>query len=70
MPCLFSMGRLVNETRAPAGTQENQFASAIDCAGNLTNFTENRPGKSFFFSQDSSEICSLIFVCHKKRYIR
>ena len=32
-----------------AGMQENQFASAIDCAGNITNFTENRTGKSFFF---------------------
>ena len=45
-----------------AGTQANQFASAIDSAGNITNFTENRAGKSFFFSQDSKEICYLIFV--------
>ena len=57
---------LVNETRAialvQAGTQANQFASAIDSAGNITNFTENRAGKNFFFSQDSKEICYLIFV--------
>ena len=44
--------RLVNETRAialvEAGTQANQFASAIDRVSNIT-FTENRAGKSFFF---------------------
>ena len=31
------------------GTQANQFASAIDRASNITTFTENRAGKSFFF---------------------
>ena len=45
--------RLVSETRAIAlvqtGTQANQFASAIDCANNITNFAENRAGNSFFF---------------------
>ena len=58
--------RLVNETRAIAlvqtGTQANQLASAIDRAGNITNFTENRASKSFFFSQDLKATCSLIFV--------
>ena len=55
--------RLVNETCAIAlvqtGTQANQLASAIDHAGNITNFTENRASKSSFFSQDSKESCSL-----------
>ena len=40
---------LVSETGAialeQAGAQANQFASTIDCAGNITNFTENRAGK-------------------------
>ena len=58
--------RLVNETRAiaavQAGTQENQLTSTIDRASNITNFTENRGSKSFFFSQDPKEKCSLIFV--------
>ena len=52
---------LVNETHAitlvQAGTQANQFPSAIDHAGNITNFTKNRTGKSFFFSEVSREIC-------------
>ena len=45
--------RLVNETcmiaLVQAGMQANQFASVTDRAGNITNFTENRTGKSFFF---------------------
>ena len=57
--------KLVNETRTivlvQAGTQANQIASAIDCAGNITNFTENRAGKSFFFSENSKETFPLIF---------
>ena len=52
-PTKGNISRLVNETRAialvQAGTQANQFASAIDRADNITNFTENRAGKSFFF---------------------
>ena len=44
---------LVNETcmiaLVQAGMQANQFASVTDRAGNITNFTENRTGKSFFF---------------------
>ena len=58
--------RPINETRAvalvQAGTQANQLASAIDRTDNITNFTENQASKSFFFSQDSKETCSLIFV--------
>ena len=64
--------RLVNEICAialvQAGAQANQFASAIDRVGNITNFTENRASKSFVFSQDSKETCSLIFVSYKKVY--
>ena len=49
--------RLVNETRVialmQAGMLANHFAHAIDHAGNITNFTKNCTGKSFFFSQDS-----------------
>ena len=45
--------RLVNETCAIAlvqiGTQATQLASAINRAGNITNFTESRGSKSFFF---------------------
>ena len=62
----FLLPRLVNETHAialvQAGMRANQFASVIDHAGNITNFTENRTGKSFFFSPDSKETCSLILV--------
>ena len=65
---------LVNETRAIAlvqsGTQANQFPSTTDRAGNITSFTENSSGKSFFFS--SSRLKGVLFlhfcVCHKKRY--
>ena len=63
--------RLVSDTCAialvQAGMQANRLASTIDCAGNITNFTENHANKSFFFSQDSKEMCSIIFVCHKKK---
>ena len=51
--------RLVNETcmvaLVEAGMQANQLAiaidlaSAIDCVGNITNFTKNRASKRFFF---------------------
>ena len=61
-----SICRLVNETCTimlmQVGMQANQFASAIDCAGNITNFTENCTGKSFLFSENSKETCPLIFV--------
>ena len=61
--------RFLSDTRVialvQAGMQANRLASAIDCAGNITNFTENHASKSFFFSQDSKDMCSLIFVCHK-----
>ena len=45
-----------------AGKQANQLACTIDCAGNITNFTANCASKSFFFSEDSKEMCSLSFV--------
>ena len=52
--------RLVNETSTimlmQAGTQANQFVSAIDSASNITTFTENGTGK-FLFSEDSKETC-------------
>ena len=58
--------RFVNETRVTelvqAGTQANQFACAIDRAGNITNFTENRAGKSFFFSETQKRLV-LKFLC-------
>ena len=47
---LLTIFRLVNETHAimfvSTGMQANQFASAIDCAGNITNFTKNCACKS------------------------
>ena len=49
-----------------ADTQANQSASAIDRTGHITNFTENRASNSFF-SQDSKETCSLIFVSFIKK---
>ena len=58
--------RLVNDTRTialvQAGMQANQFASTIDRTSNKTNFTKNCACKSFFFSQDSKETCSLKLV--------
>ena len=46
----------LEDTIVQAGMLANQFASAIDCAGNITNFTKNGTSKSFFFSEDSKEI--------------
>ena len=40
------------------GMQADQFVSAIDHIGNITNFTKNRTFKSFFFSEDLKETCS------------
>ena len=44
---------LVNETHVialvQAGMQANQLAGTIDCAGNITNFTDNRASKFLFF---------------------
>ena len=58
--------RLVTEnhviTIGKTSTQTNQLACAIDHAGNVTIFTENHRSKSFFYSQDSKETCSLIFM--------
>ena len=69
--CIDFLCKLVNETCAivlmQAGTQANQLISAIDCANNITNFIENGTSKSFFFYQDSKEMCSLIFVSVNKK---
>ena len=47
--------RLFNEARAIAlvqtGTQATQLTTAINRAGNITNFTKNRASKSFFFAK-------------------
>ena len=69
-----SIIRLVTETCTivlmQAGMQANQFASAIDCAGNITNFTENCAEKFLFFSRLKRNLLFNFCVCHKKRYIR
>ena len=69
--CIDFLCKLVNETCAimlvQAGMQANQLISTIDCANNITNFIENRTSKSFFFYQDSKEMCSLIFVSVNKK---
>ena len=58
--------RLVKKTRTialvQAGMQADQFARSIDCSGNITHFTENHTGRSFFFTEDSKETCPQIFV--------
>ena len=58
----YIVDKVVNEictiTLAQAGMQANQFATAHDCAGNITNLTENCTGKHIFFSQESKETCS------------
>ena len=68
--CFFKC-KLVNETCAialvQAGTQADQLAGTIDWVGNITNFTKNRTRKSAFFSQNSIETCSLIFVSAIKK---
>ena len=49
----FKWVSLVSETHTigleQAGKQANQLASAIDRAGNITNFTANCASESFFF---------------------
>ena len=60
--CRSALTLLVNETQAivlvQAGTQANQIASAIDCAGNITNFTENfaLAKVSFFFKTQKRHV--------------
>ena len=49
-------------TLIQTGTEANQLTRAFDHTGNITNFTENCASNSLFFSQDSKETCSLIFV--------
>ena len=50
-----------------AGMQADQLVNKIDHAGNITNSTENHTRKSFFFLQDSKEMCSFIFVSFIKQ---
>ena len=63
--CIFIIS-LVNETRTialmKAGAQANQFASAIDRASNITNFTENRACKFPFFLKTQNRLV-LKFLC-------
>ena len=70
--CVFIIS-LVNETCTialmKASAQANQFASAIDRPGNITNFTENRARKCFFFSRLNIDLLIDFCVCHKKREI-
>ena len=65
--------RLVNDTRAiaivQAGTHANRLASVIDRAGNIKVFTKNRASRSFFFSKNSKETCSLIFLPAIKKVV-
>ena len=51
-------------------TQVNHLASVIDRAGNITNFTENRESKSFFFLKTQKRRVFLIIVSVIKRCIR
>ena len=46
--CLWLVNEGCTITLVLAGMQVDQFPSVIDCAGNITNFTENCAGKSFF----------------------
>ena len=61
---------LVNETctivLVQAGMQANQLTSAIDCAGNITSFTESHTGKRFFFSRLKRDMLFNFCVYHKK----
>ena len=45
-----------------ADTQADQFASVIGGAGNITNVTGNRAGKSFFFLKTQKRLV-LTFLC-------
>ena len=53
---------LVNETHTivlvQVGTQANQFASMIDRAGNITNFTGNHAGKNISFFSRLKKTCT------------
>ena len=64
--------RLVNETCAivlvQSGTQANEFASVIDCANNITNFTKNHARKFLFFSRFKADLLLNFCICHEKRY--
>ena len=45
-----------------AGMQANQFATAIDCAGNMAIFTKNCCGKISFFLKTQKRLV-LKFFC-------
>ena len=68
--------QLVNETRAiaiaKAGTQANQFASAIDHAGSKTNFYRKSHRQKFcFFSRLKRDLLLNFCIWHiRKSYIR
>ena len=52
-----------------AVTQVNQSVSTMDRPGNITNFTKNCAGRSFFFlSRLKGELFLNFCICHKKRY--
>ena len=58
--------RFVSETHTivlvQAGMQTNWFVSAIDCAGNIADFTKNCAGKSSFFLKTQKRFV-LKFLC-------
>ena len=67
----FKWLKIVNETctigLVQAGKQANQLASTIDCACNITSFTENSTSKSFFFfSRLKRDVIFNFCVSHKK----
>ena len=69
-----SLSRLAYEICAmrlmQADTQANQFASATDCEGNITNFLSKivQEKVSFSISRLKGDLFLNFFVCHKKRY--
>ena len=50
--------------------QANHFAGAIDSAGNITNFTENRAGKRFLLSLVHTCYTNSIFPCILKENLQ
>lgn len=53
-----------------ADTQANQFATATDCEGNITNFLSKivQEKVSFSISRLKGDLLLIFFVCDKKRY--
>ena len=64
--CLWLVNEGCTITLVLAGMQVDQFPSVIDCAGNITNFTENCAGKSFFPSRLKRDLLFNFCVCQKK----